>query len=151
MLLRTAIAASILAAVSLGGPSTPEQEPSAAYAAPGDKVSPQAAVLGQPFQIKFGDTVQLSDVPLSVTFDKVVEDSRCPIKVQCVWAGRVVVDLSATQMNGPTNTFQVQQGASTQVHSYTVTLNKVDPPKTGEMPPSDDSYVLTLTVTNVAQ
>jgi hypothetical protein len=150
-MIRTALAASILAAFALGGPQNDvEQEPNAVVAGPDDKAL-QSIVLGQPFELKFGETAKLSDAPFKVTFDSVLEDSRCPIKVQCVWAGRVVVSLTAAVTDGSPKSFELQLGTSTRVLDYNVALNKVDPPKTGEMTPSDDSYVLTLTVTSVAQ
>lgn len=148
-MIRIAIAASILATVALSAPAN-VQEPTAVVAGPGDVVAQQSIVLGQPFTLKYGETAQLADDPLRITFDKVVEDSRCPVKVQCVWAGRVVVGLSAAVPDGPSTSFDVQLGASKSVLTYNVVFNSVEPAKTGEMQPKDDSYVVTLTV-NPAQ
>lgn len=140
-MIRAAIAASILATVALFDPSTAVDA-----AGPRDVVAQQSIVLGQPFTLKYGETAQLADDPLRITFDKVVEDSRCPVKVQCVWAGRVIVGLTAALPDGPTTSFELQLGASKGVLNYNVALSGVAPAKTGEMQPSDDKYVLTLTV-----
>ena len=40
---------------------------------------------GTPFTLKLGETLTLRD--WSLTFVRVVSDSRCPPKVNCVWAG----------------------------------------------------------------
>ena len=153
-MIRIALAASILAAVALAGPANPTNEneaetrPAAAQADPGGVISqPQAIVLGQPFKLKYGETAQLSDDPLRITFNSVVEDSRCPLKVQCVWAGRVVVGLTAALPDGPTQEFELQLGANQGVLTYNVALSAVEPPRTEGATPSDESYVLTLTVT----
>jgi hypothetical protein len=55
---------------------------------------PPAPKRGEPFEVKAGDTQRLSDDKLSVRFDRVTEDSRCPVGVQCVWEGDAVVQLT---------------------------------------------------------
>lgn len=49
---------------------------------------------GEPFEVKAGDTRRLADDTLSVRFDGVTDDSRCPVGVQCVWEGDAVVQLT---------------------------------------------------------
>ena len=49
---------------------------------------------------RIGETVAVSGV--QVTPLKVLEDSRCPLGVQCVWAGQVRI--SATVKSGSANT-----------------------------------------------
>lgn len=41
------------------------------------------------FKVPLGETVQLDDVAFSLT--EILEDSRCPSDVTCVWAGRAKV------------------------------------------------------------
>jgi hypothetical protein len=45
-------------------------------------------------RIPLGETAQLGDV--SVKFNEVLEDSRCPKDVTCIWAGRARVQLEVT-------------------------------------------------------
>lgn len=40
-------------------------------------------------KLNFGESVQFMDV--SLKFVEVVQDSRCPKAVQCIWAGEVIV------------------------------------------------------------
>lgn len=146
-MIRAALVASILATFALSSPSNVQQQPAAVDAGPGDVIRQSQPIrLGQPFTLKFGETAQLTDDPLRISFDSVVEDSRCPVKVQCVWAGRVIVGLTVAIPDGPKSSFDLQLGASQSVLTYSVEFNKVEPVKTSETQPSDDSYVVTLTV-----
>lgn len=51
-------------------------------------------------KIALGDTVLFEDI--SITFKRVIEDSRCPSDVTCVWAGQAKV-LVAIKTNGTTS------------------------------------------------
>ena len=58
----------------------------------------------------------------------VVEDSRCPAQVTCVWAGRLVV---RARMTGPgwTQIRDFELGVFQAVDRYRVTLIAAEPPK----------------------
>lgn len=58
----------------------------AGCAAPADSAAAAGAAAGA-VEARLGETVRLGDV--SVRPIAVVEDSRCPADVQCVWAGRL--------------------------------------------------------------
>lgn len=47
--------------------------------------------LGDEFQLRVGEHAVLSDIGLWVAFLGVGWDSRCPLKVMCVWAGDAAV------------------------------------------------------------
>lgn len=50
-----------------------------------------------------GQSVTLGEVdPLRVTFQRVVGDSRCPVGVQCVWAGEAEVELRVARAGADT-------------------------------------------------
>ncbi len=59
---------------------------------------------------------------------KVIEDSRCPAAVQCVWAGRLKV---RARMNGPgwTQIRDFELGIPQAVDQYRVTLISAEPQK----------------------
>ena len=57
----------------------------------GEKTQPKR---GEPFELKARETRELADRNLRVRFDSVSQDSRCPIGVQCVWAGDAAVELT---------------------------------------------------------
>ncbi|PWQ96350.1 hypothetical protein [Leucothrix arctica] len=47
--------------------------------------------------VPLGKTVQAQNSGLSVTFDKIGQDSRCPINARCTWSGVAVVDATVKQ------------------------------------------------------
>jgi hypothetical protein len=71
--------------LSLALASGPAKEPSP---------RPKAAEMGKPFELKAGELATVSPAGLTVRFDGVSDDSRCPIGVQCVWEGDAVVDVT---------------------------------------------------------
>lgn len=46
-----------------------------------------SAPLGTPFRIGVAQSVTLENASFQLGFDSVLEDSRCPADVVCVWAG----------------------------------------------------------------
>ena len=60
--------------------------------APG-KASAPKAILGQPFEVERTKSVFLPAQNLKITFERVVEDSRCPSDVECFWAGQATVTI----------------------------------------------------------
>ena len=54
-----------------------------------------AATPGEEFDLPFGRTAVLTGSPLRVRFTAVLEDSRCPSDVQCVWEGNIKISLLA--------------------------------------------------------
>jgi hypothetical protein len=56
-----------------------------------------AAHLGDPFALRYGQSVHLDDAKLKIEFHAVEQDSRCPVGVVCVWEGQCVVGLSPDQ------------------------------------------------------
>lgn len=62
---------------------------------------PEGATVSESKSVKIGQSVIISGI--KVTPIKVVEDSRCPSDVQCVWAGRIVVKTKFEEINAATN------------------------------------------------
>jgi len=48
-------------------------------------------VLGDTVSIKFNETIKNDENGLSLRMDSVLNDSRCPIDVECIWAGNAKV------------------------------------------------------------
>jgi hypothetical protein len=63
---------------------------------------PLRAELDEPFTLRVGQTAQLEE--LRVTFTRVLEDSRCPVDVVCVWAGNAKVELELLIVGGVRST-----------------------------------------------
>lgn len=61
---------------------------------PGNVTTGVQVQAGREFDISVGQEVQIQGTGLAVRFNGVSDDSRCPVDVQCVWAGNAVVRLS---------------------------------------------------------
>jgi hypothetical protein len=119
---------------------------------PASSPAPRAS-LDQPVTLAIGQSVRLTDALVTITFNGVSEDSRCPKQVNCVWSGRAVLDFSV-QVNGePAQTMTLSTIHSPQptniadVGGYRFTLNDVQPyPETPDNLISPDQYRATLVV-----
>lgn len=69
-----------------------------AHAGPGG-AAPRQAVPGQPTALARGDSLALPD-GARLRFAAVSADSRCPPKLQCVWAGDAVLAFEFTAADG---------------------------------------------------
>ena len=65
--------------------------------------SPEIAV-----RVPLGQTVTINGV--NVHFGKVIEDSRCPKNVTCVWEGRAIVEVTASANDKETEPMPVILG-----------------------------------------
>lgn len=111
---------------------------------------------GEPFELKFGQRVRFDDAAIELAFLGVNEDSRCPVGVTCVWAGRCVVVLSLTPDGEVGQKFdltaQAGQGdlAAADVLGYHVQLHDVKPyPRAGEPQAPHEQYVVTIEVSRI--
>ena len=87
MLKRPLIAALAVAALAACSPSS---EPLTASDSASLSRTVDAA-LDQPFELKVGQSATLAGEGLTLSFEAVAEDSRCPTGVQCVWEGNAKV------------------------------------------------------------
>lgn len=151
---------SATAAAPPTAPPTPTTAPTAATAIPSVTAPPSPANapgaktvstrLGRDVALHIGDMAAVEGEGVTVEFVSVVEDSRCPVGVQCVRAGRVVVAVRvsrAGQAGEEVNLASDPKDATAKtVNGYTVALISVQPAKT--VPgPSPSEYVITLLVT----
>lgn len=73
----------------------PEPAPSS-VASPTATASPSSD-LAQPLNLKYQAPVRLNQAELELNFTELVQDSRCPSDVTCVWAGEVTVKVQLKQ------------------------------------------------------
>jgi hypothetical protein len=52
-----------------------------------------AVPIGQEFVLKPGQTIAIKHTRINIMFDAVLKDNRCPIDLNCVWAGNAEVKL----------------------------------------------------------
>jgi hypothetical protein len=109
------------------------------------------AELGQPFTVAVGQTAVVSeDVVVMVV--ELLEDSRCPADVFCIWAGRVRV-LVEVQAEGQTGQAEVILGALLQdetaaprISGHTVELLEAQPYPLSSQDTAEADYRFTLAV-----
>jgi hypothetical protein len=96
-------------------------------------------------EAKLGQTVDFG--PANVTVVKVLEDSRCPVGVQCVWAGRVKVAVRIENRDG-TNVRELTTEAPIQAGAGGILeLRSVRPEKVADRTISNGEYRFTLRYT----
>ncbi|MCC7436620.1 hypothetical protein IT402_01965 [Candidatus Nomurabacteria bacterium] len=70
---------------------------------------------------------------IKVTPLELVEDSRCPKGVQCIWAGTVKVKIEITNKNGQSSQGVLTLDEEREIAGIKVTLTEVLPEKTQEI------------------
>ncbi len=78
---------------------------------------------------------------LVVTPRSIVEDSRCPINVRCVWAGRAIVRTDVTGA-GWRETLNLTLGERITTHGTTLALASVEPGKMAGAQPTPPQPML---------
>ena len=94
---------------------------------------------------KIGQVVTSADGKLSIKPLAVTEDSRCPVGVQCIQAGRVVLTAEATT-EGSTSTVTLSTDKTATVGRYLVTLVGVLPVKNADMKIAAPDYIFTISI-----
>jgi hypothetical protein len=107
---------------------------------------------------KCGQDAVITGENLRLHFDEVLEDSRCPAQVECVWTGqaRIAVVVHAAASTPITVAFNTnpapgQNAQTAQVGEYKITLLSLEPyPQTPEDPIDLEQYRATLEVSKSA-
>jgi hypothetical protein len=117
-------------------------------------VDPPSLVLGQPFTLELGQERVLPEADLHLRFDYLLEDSRCPRQVLCVWSGQVRVAIKVWSGAAIPALLEfstvTRPPVTTNVHfvkGLTIQLMAVEPyPDSPATPIPEEDYRLTLVV-----
>lgn len=116
-------------------------------------VSPVLAVTPYdvPFELHFGDSVAVGPDGLVVGFEEMVQDSRCPADVTCVWAGDAEAALFAEYPTIGVDRFSLHThrdfDQEIQKDIWLITLLQVSPyPQLANVPIDPDDYRVKLVV-----
>lgn len=113
-------------------------------------IQPANAAVHQIVDLKVGQTLRFPDESIRLTFNNVVEDSRCPAKTSCVWAGRFVASMTLERDDDMATTLEITLDEPTIVYGYSVQLLDASPsPTVNDPTPDEDDYVLTLALEHV--
>lgn len=113
---------------------------------PGDSAG--TADPSAPVVVKLGNhaAAALAD-GLKLEFAEVLEDSRCPQGVQCVWAGRVRIGLVASKPGVAARLFELSLPGPAQVYlDYGIQLEALDPHPVSGRRTAQRDYVATLSI-----
>ncbi len=108
--------------------------------------------LNQEFTLKVGQTAVIKEEELTIRFLTLIEDSRCPRRVQCVQAGQAQVSISIRQEDRESLPFtlntnpQLKQDRAS-FADYEIQLRALDPYPEEPVKPNPNDYQATLFVT----
>ena len=127
--------------------TAPVQAPESALAAASANVT-----LGQPFELRVGRSATVAGEGLTVSFQAVPSDSRCPTSVQCLWAGDAVVQVVLSK-DGKAFGAELHTNLdpkSVDYLNYNVALVSLAPYPSSTNPIAQSQYRATFVVTRTA-
>ena len=106
--------------------------------------------LGQEFDLKINQEAAIEGEGLAVVFESMLEDSRCPEGVDCIWSGNAKIKIrSSKQKHAPTsielNTNVGPKGSS--YLEYEIKLVALKPRPKADKPVQSNEYKATLIIT----
>ncbi|HEX6981579.1 MAG TPA: hypothetical protein VF181_02355 [Balneolaceae bacterium] len=107
--------------------------------------SPITPKLGEEIKVGLNQQVTFPDEGFSIQFNDLLEDSRCPKGVTCVWAGNAKVAIQFNKQIVSLNTFTDYPKQAT-VSGYTIQLVSVSPYPIYEQKIQEKEYIVTLIV-----
>jgi len=100
--------------------------------------------------LTLGASHRIPKTDLTVVFEAVVEDSRCPVGTNCVWAGNAVVQLRVDSRSAKPASYRLHtndRSAQEVVHrDVRLRLSSLTPEPTADGPPKTEDYRLTLSI-----
>jgi len=109
-----------------------------------------SARIGENFDVRIGETIAIAGEPLTVTFEQVVEDSRCPTSTTCIWAGDAVVRIGLRVSSTERGRLDLKTLSETTregvFQKYRLRLIQLAPTPVDSASVPSEQYVLTLMV-----
>lgn len=94
----------------------------------------ETLVLGEDYELQLGETVNFQAGNFDIRFDEVLEDSRCPLGVECGWEGRARVQLMILEGTDSTdielityNSANLDSMETAEYQDYLIELKEVNP------------------------
>jgi tetratricopeptide (TPR) repeat protein len=113
---------------------------------------PIEAQLGQPVSLPLGGTAHFEEANLSVVFQSVLEDSRCPRDIECFWSGQARIMIQAQQGETAATAFELNNNPPLKQDTISyagcdIHLVQLDPyPETSDQPIPAEAYQATFVV-----
>ena len=96
-----------------------------------------------------GQTASIEGEKLVIKFKAVLEDSRCPVNVVCVWAGNGKVEFEVIDIDGQNKTVILHtedEPRAIALKRHKLTLISLNPPRVDGVSISPGDYSVTLHV-----
>ena len=140
---RMMLGALLLALVACGDPAGPD-------------VNPDTAIVpaSTDMTLRMGEEKAVGGSVVKIVFARVVEDSRCPIDVVCVWEGNAEVELGIRAGMGPTFPLQLNTALQPQAAEWSgvlVTLLEVQPAPRAAVPTRPEDYTVKIRVESLSR
>lgn len=90
-----------------------------------NSTTPLNPAVGETFEIKFGESATIQSEQIQVTFEELIEDSRCPEDVVCVWAGNAKIIIQVDDQEVSLNTYSNPKYA--ELSEYNIKLISLNP------------------------
>jgi hypothetical protein len=96
--------------------------------------------------LKVNETITSSDGKLTLKALEVTEDSRCPLDVQCIQAGKVTLKVEARVTGEAARTVSISTDKTATIDRYLVSLVKVrpDPNTDVDIKPTDYQFTISI-------
>jgi len=101
--------------------------------------------IGKTFKINLCQTLEFQGADLRVTFEELLEDSRCPEGVTCVWAGNGRVSIKLNELQAELNTYLDPK--SIDLSGYEIELFSLAPYPKINNEIEQEEYILEMMVT----
>jgi hypothetical protein len=112
-----------------------------------------AVPIGQEFVLKPGQTIAIKHTRINIMFDAVLKDNRCPVDLNCVWAGNAEVQLGLGHKSKQTSAI-VNTGINdrdVKFRGYLVQLLKLNPQRQKGKAIAPSDYTATIQVSRIKQ
>jgi hypothetical protein len=110
---------------------------------------PAKVLIDKEFSLGIGQTASIEGEKLVIKFKAVLEDSRCPVNVVCVWAGNGKVEFEVLDIDGQNKTVILnteEEQRATTLKGHKLTLISLNPPRIDGVSISPGDYSVTLRV-----
>lgn len=111
--------------------------------------NPAKALIDKEFSLGIGQTAHIEGEKLVIKFKAVLEDSRCPINVVCVWAGNGKVEFGILDIDGQNKTVILnteEEPKEVTLKGHKLKLISLNPPRVDGVSISPGDYSVTLLV-----
>jgi hypothetical protein len=101
---------------------------------------------GEEFTLALGESVGIEQKGVLLSFDKVIDDSRCPMNARCIWEGNARIEIRARGSAGARYQLNTSTrfNTSAKITDFVLELRRLEPDRLAGAP--TQGYVATLFV-----